>query len=207
MTCQNVSNKTLLFANNTLFSVIHDSSTTRNELNDDLVKINNWAYQWKMSFNPDPNKQAQEVISVRKTRKINHSPLTFIKSTVSQTISQEHLDVIFDSSLSFDEHLISAQSKTNKTLGLLRKLQNTLPRQALIIIYKALVRPHLDYGDVLYDKGYCASFHQKLQKIQCIACIAITGAIRGTSKEKMYQELNLLEVDVGLGNYVSFLKL
>ena len=70
MTCQNVSNKTLLFANNTLFSVIHDSSTTRNELNDDLVKINNWAYQWKMSFNPDPNKQAQEVISVRKTGKL-----------------------------------------------------------------------------------------------------------------------------------------
>ena len=70
MTCQNVSNKTLLFANNKLFSVIHDSSTTRNELNDDLVKINNWAYQWKMSFNPDPNKQAQEVISVRKTGKL-----------------------------------------------------------------------------------------------------------------------------------------
>ena len=175
----------------TLFSAIHDSSTTRNELNDDLVKINNWAYQWKMSFNPDPNKQAQEVISIRKTRKINHSPLTFIKSTESQTISQEHLDVIFDSSLSFDEHLISVQSKTNKTLGLLRKLQNTLPRQALIIIYKALVRTHLDYGDVLYDKAYCASFPQKLEKIQCIACIAITGAIRGTSKEKMYQELGL----------------
>ena len=29
--------------------------------NNDLVKINTWAYQWKMSFNPDPNKQAQEV--------------------------------------------------------------------------------------------------------------------------------------------------
>ena len=50
------------FADDTLFSVIHDSSTTRNELNDDLLKLNNWAYQWKMSFNPDPNKQAQEVI-------------------------------------------------------------------------------------------------------------------------------------------------
>ena len=53
------------------FSVIHDSSTTRNELNDDLVKISNWAYQWKMSFNPDPNKQAQEVIFSIKTKKLN----------------------------------------------------------------------------------------------------------------------------------------
>ena len=99
--------------------------------------------------------------------------------------------MILDASLSFDEHLISVQSKTNKTIGLLRKLQNTLPRQALITIYKAFVRPHLDYGDILYDQAYNASFHQKLEKIQYNACIAITGAIRGTSKEKIYQELGL----------------
>ena len=79
-----------MFADNTLFSVIHDSSTTRNELNDDLVKLNNWAYQWKISFNPDPNKQAQEVIFSRKTKKINHPPKTSSKSTVSQATSQKH---------------------------------------------------------------------------------------------------------------------
>ena len=65
-----LSSSAKLFAGNTsLFSVIHDSSTTINELNDDLVKINNWAYQWKMSFDLDPNKQAQEVIFSRKTKK------------------------------------------------------------------------------------------------------------------------------------------
>ena len=63
-----------LFADDTsLFSVIDNSSTTRNELIDDLVKVNNWAYQWRMSFNPDPNIQAQEVIFSRKTKKINHA--------------------------------------------------------------------------------------------------------------------------------------
>ena len=73
MTYQKVSSNAKLFRDDTsLFSVIHDSSTTRNELNDDLVKINNWAYQWKMSFNPDPNKQAQAVIFSRKTKKLNH---------------------------------------------------------------------------------------------------------------------------------------
>ena len=67
---------------------------------------------------------------------------------------------------------------TNETIGLLHKLQNTLPGQVLITI----VRPHLDYGDILYDQAYNASFHQRLEKIQYSACIVVTGAIHGTSK-------------------------
>ena len=148
-----------------------------------------------MSFNPDPNKQAREVIFSGRTKKINHPPLTFSKSTVSQTISQKHLGVIIDFNLSFGEYLIGVQSKTNKTIGLLRKLQNTLPRQALITRCKAFVRPHLDYGDILYDQVYNASFHQKLEKIQHNACIARTLAISDTSKEKIYQELGLESIE------------
>ena len=94
--------------------------------------------------------------------------------------------MILDASLSFDEHLIRVQSKTNKTIDIPWKLQNILPRQALITIYQTFVKPHLDYGDILYDQAYHASFHQKLEKIQYNACIAIKGATRGTSKEKIY---------------------
>ena len=55
--------KTKLFADDTsLFNVAHDINTAPNELNNDLKKVSNWAFQWKMSFNPDPSKQAQEVI-------------------------------------------------------------------------------------------------------------------------------------------------
>ena len=73
--------------------------------------------------------------------------------------------------------------KMCKTRGLLRKLQNLLPRAALITIYKAFSRPHLDYGDILYDQVYNISFHQKLESIRCCACLTITVAIRGTSKK------------------------
>ena len=73
----------------------------------------------------------------------------------------------------------------------LRKLQPVLPRSALLTIYKAFIRPHLDYGDAIYDQAYNNSFHQKLESIQYNAALAITGAIRGTSSEKLYQELGL----------------
>ena len=59
------SNAKLLADDPLLFSVVHNANTTAKELNNDLVKINRWAYQWKMSFNPDPSKQTQELKNKR----------------------------------------------------------------------------------------------------------------------------------------------
>ena len=43
-----------LFADDTsLFSVVHDKNTSAKELHNDLQKISNWGYQWKMNLNPD----------------------------------------------------------------------------------------------------------------------------------------------------------
>ena len=81
--------------------------------------------------------------------------------------------------------------KISKAIGLLRKLHNFLPRAAFITIYKAFIRPHLDYGDILYDQAYIMSFHQTLESIKYNACLVITGAMRDTSKEKLYQEIGL----------------
>ena len=80
-------------------------------------------------------------------------------------------------------------TKVNITIGLIRKLQNILPRPALMTIFKAFVRPHLHYGDVIYDEAYRETFHQKLESIQYNASLALSGAIRGSSGEKSYQEL------------------
>ena len=77
----------------------------------------------------------------------------------------------------------------NRTISLLRKLQNVLPRAPLVTIYKSFIRSYLDYGDILYDQMFNNSFHDKLKLIQYNAALAITGAITGSSREKPYQEL------------------
>ena len=51
------------------------------------------------------------------------------------------------------------------------------------------MRPHLDYGDIIYDQPNNESFNQKVERIQYNAALAITGAIRGTSQKKLYDEL------------------
>ena len=66
-------------------------------------------------------------------------------------------------------------------------MQNILPRLALMTIYKNFVRPHLDYGNVIYDEAYNETFHQKLEPIQYNACLALSGAIRESSREKLYK--------------------
>ena len=66
-----------------------------------------------------------------------------------------------------------------------------LPRFSLLTIYKSFVRPHLDYGDVIYDQPNNSRLSDKIESVQYNAALAITGAIRGTSKEKLHQELGL----------------
>ena len=98
-----------LFEDDTsLFSVAHDTQTLAKDLNKDLEIINNWGFQWKMSFNPDPTKQTQGVIFSRKAKE-------------SQSSFQKHLGVIVESRIIFDEHLKIVSLKINKTLGLLQK--------------------------------------------------------------------------------------
>ena len=98
-----------------LFSVVHDVNTSAKELNDGLKKV----------------------IFSRKSKRSTHPPLVFNNNNVSQAFSQKHLGVILDFKLTFEEHLNNVLAKVNKTVGLLRKLQNLLPRTTLITIYKA----------------------------------------------------------------------
>ena len=66
-----------------------------------------------------------------------------------------------------------------------------LPRANLLTIYKAFVRPHLDYADIIYDKPDNESFKDWVEKVQYNAALPITCAIGGTSRERFYNELGL----------------
>ena len=155
------------------------------------MKISNWPLQWKMRFSLDPYEQAQEVIFSRKINKIDHPPLYFNQNLVKSSSTHKHLGMVLDTRLDFNLHLKNVQNKVNKTIGHLRKLPNTFLRTSLITIFKSFIMPHLDYGDIIYDRVYNTSFHQNIESIQYNPTLAIVGAVRGTSREKLYQELGL----------------
>ena len=167
-----------IFADDTsLFSHVFNKDTSQDELNNDLQKVSDWAFQWKMQFNPDSNKQAQEVIFSKKAESNNSLPLIFNKTKVKTCQSQKHLGLILSKRLNFTEHLNSKISKCDKLIGIIKKLTINFPRNALLRTYKSFIRSHLDYADIIYDKPNNASFKTKIENVQYRACIAITGAI------------------------------
>ena len=180
------------FADDTsLFSVVNDINTSASDLNEDLEKIGNWAFKWKMNFISDPNKQAQEIIFSRKKTASLHPVVYFDNKPVKSSQIHKHLVMILDSNLSYEHHIKSILSKVNKRICFLRRFQLILPRHSIITIYKSFIRPHPDYGDVIYDRAFNESYHQRLESSQYNAAIAITGSIRWTSLEKIFQELGL----------------
>ena len=93
------------------------------------------------------------LIFSRKTKKKEYNPvLAFNNNNVSETNLQKHLGVVLDNHLSFEDLLKMILNKLNKAIRLLCKLQNILPRSALLTVNKTFIRPHLDYGDIIYDR-------------------------------------------------------
>ena len=166
-------------------------------LNHDLDIIHKWAHQWKLESNPDPTKQATEVLFSCKKSSPTHPQIIFNGTAVGKMSEQKHLGLILDSKLSLEKHLNAKIIKATKYLGVIKHLSRFLPLKTLDQMYKALVRSHLDYCDVIYDipskqdqfGGTLNSLMEKVERIQYQAALAVTGAWLGSSRSKPYDEL------------------
>ena len=88
-----------------------------------------------MAFNPDPNKQATEVIFSRKRKPDNHPALYFNDAPVATAPFQKHLGLFLDDKLTFGHHLNEKISKANKGIGLIKRLYYYLPRKSLLTVF------------------------------------------------------------------------
>ena len=197
---RNIKSNIKFFADDTmLFSIVKDPVKTARELNHDLDIICQWAHQWKMEFNPDPTKQATEVLFSCKKSSPNHPQLIFNGTVVTKVNEQKHLGLILDSGLSFEKHLNAKVIKAKKNVGIIKHLSKYLPLKTLDQMFKALVRSHLDYCDIIYHIPSVInqpplgvslnSLMDKIERVQYQSALAITAAWHGSSRSKLYEEL------------------
>ena len=80
-----------------------------------------------MSFNPDKYKQTQEVIFSAKTQRVIHPP-TIFNMPIARSSCPKYLGIYLDEKLNFSNHIKEKISKTNKGIGILKKLYYVLPK-------------------------------------------------------------------------------
>ena len=145
-------------------------------------KLVNKLFSEKWSLTHIPPNKLKKWYSAKKTVSVH--PIVYFDSTpVNSTATHKHLGIKLDSKPSYENHLQSLSIRVNKTIDLLRKFRSTLPRRSLVTFCKPFTRSYLDYGD--------ESFHQSFESLKYSSAIAMTGAIRGTSSDKLFQELGL----------------
>ena len=128
------------------------------------------------------------------------TPLVLFNDTpVKKVIEHKHLGIVLDSKLSFYAHIKAAISTTGRGIGMLKFVSRYLPRNTLNELHKLHVRPHLDYGDVIYHtpaklceftcNEILTSSMEKLESVQYSAALSVIGTWRGTSRADLYAEL------------------
>ena len=129
------SNPKLFADDSCFFLVIRHTNLSANALNEDQLKINNWTYQWKMSFNLEILKQAQEVTFSRKIKKPNHPVLILDNNKIVQTPYQKKLGAFLNKKLNLCKYLKYIANKVNLSKGLLRKLLRKSFTETIISYY------------------------------------------------------------------------
>ena len=96
------------------------------------------------------------------------------------------------SELDFQSHIKEAIGKARRGIGMIRYLSRYVSRKVLGQVSKLFVRPHLDYGDIIYrkyDPEICLLFTQRFEQTQYSAALAVTDAWSGTNRQRLYEEL------------------
>ena len=187
-----------IFADDTfIFRIVNPTSAL--ELTKDLEAITRWSEQWKLEFNPTITKQAAEVLFSNKKIKSILDPLKMNDIPIKQLLETKHLGVTLDNELSFKPHIEEKLFKARSSLGLLKYLKKYVAYDVLENIYKLYTRPNFDYADIVYHKAEekNAIFHlennnhlmKQIETVHYEAARAITGAWKGTSREKLYKNL------------------
>jgi hypothetical protein len=155
------------------------------KLNNDLSKISDWAKRWLVTFNV---KKTESIIFFVKRFKPHHPDLFFDNKKIVEVLQHTHLGVKLTTNLSWKAHIVNIFEKANKKLNMLKGLKYKISRDTLCKLYKSLIRPVMEYADVLWD-SCTESESDILEHVQYEAAKLVTGAMKGTSKHRLMREV------------------
>ncbi len=177
-----------LFADDTvLYTVTDNQQQSADELNSNLERVNDWANQWLVKFNPTKTKLMN--ISLKKTVDFDNYPVKFGSDILQDVSTQRHLGIEISSNLKWSFHIDKLIQGVSKLCNVMQRLKYKLDRKTLENIYTTFVRPKLEYASIIWDN--CTETDKiRLENVQLSFARIVTGAKRGTSHALIYNELS-----------------
>jgi hypothetical protein len=155
------------------------------KINRDLDRLSTWANKWLVTCN------AKKTVYIMISRKTNPGPRPILKLDgvrIKEVLTHKHLGLTFNQTLTWSDHIGNLSMKAAKCVGLLRRICRDVPRECLEILYKSMIRPLLEYGDVIFD-GSSDTNVKRLEDVQCQAALTCTGAYKHTKHTVLLDEL------------------
>jgi hypothetical protein len=182
----NIESDIHLFADDTsLMDIIDNHLLSYSKLNRDLTRLSNWSKKWLVTFN------ATKTVFLQVSRKHRPSPkpcLLLNGQVIKEVTTHKHLGLTFNNTLTWTDHIGNLVTKASRCVGLLKRLSRDVPRQRIEILYKSMIRPLLEYADVIYD-GSSDIDLDRLENTQRQAALTCSAAYKHTSHHKLLDEL------------------
>jgi hypothetical protein len=182
----NIESDIHLFADDTsLLDIIENHIASYAKLNRDLATLSNWALKWQVTFN------ANKTVYLQVSRKLNPAPkpnLILNGSNVKEVTNHKHLGLTFNNNFNWSDHISNLVTKSARCVGLLKRICRVVPQKCLMTIYISMIRPIMEYGDIIFD-GSADKHLKRLENIQRQAALTCCGAYKHTNHDHLLDEL------------------
>ena len=173
----------LLFADDAKVYREIASQEDKEILQRDLDKLTEWSVTWQLPFNVDKCK------SLHIGTKNEHHIYNMGEKCLEQVKQEKDLGIVIDDELKFHKQTAAAIKKANGVLGVIKKSFALLDETTLPMLYKTLVRPHLEYGNVIWGPFYKEDI-KAIEKVQRRAT-KMVPALKDMSYNQRLHELEL----------------
>ncbi len=146
----------------------------------DLNAIAKWSDRWRLNFKP--SKSCDLVFTKTGTR--DYPSLKLGNDLIPKVKYHKHLGFILDCNLNYSEHIAALHEKVQKLINPLKSLAKYTKSCHLNTIYQSFIRPHLDYGDILYNSASNKQDLARLDRLHYHAALSVSGCIHGSNTEK-----------------------
>ena len=131
-----------------MFEIVDEPAVSAGRLNSDLNKISEWADKWLVTMNPV---KSRNVVFSLKRNKQDHPPLFLDTKVVKDVECHTHLGLTLRSNMSRRNHIVKMYKKASKRSNMLKYVKYRVDRSTLTYLYKHLIRPLMEYGDVIWS--------------------------------------------------------